>query len=259
MSESKRGANGGNARAEKLTKEQRSSIAKGAAQKRWAKKKITPEEEQSLPEPKVVSGFTISNNGHVVDVEVNLEPFGESTVDAGPKHCPACMMGQSLEEGEGTHVLATVEHPVMLPSAFEDSDSSVSIAASPVSPIKPPKRQTKPMPKELKTASSYSEKRLPQAIKEKADLLVEVARREAEIQELTRVIQALGGHIPIGVPVVSQYQNPPYQPPSLPPLYPEYQQPSPVTPQVTPVKPMKAGGAGVAQGMLEVPDHWYNG
>jgi hypothetical protein len=44
MSESVRGSNGGNARKEKLTPEQRSSIAKLAAQKRWGKTKEEPED-----------------------------------------------------------------------------------------------------------------------------------------------------------------------------------------------------------------------
>ena len=84
-----RGANGGNARAEKLTKEQRSEIAKQAAAKRWAKK---------------------------VETAPNVEPFADVPVSepTSPQeyHCPACSMGQSLEKGEGTHILATVEHPV---------------------------------------------------------------------------------------------------------------------------------------------------
>ena len=44
-----RGANGGNARAAKLTKEQRSAIAKQAAAKRWATPKIYMEEPRFIP------------------------------------------------------------------------------------------------------------------------------------------------------------------------------------------------------------------
>ena len=29
----------------------------------------------------------------------------------GPDHCPACMQGQDLSKGEGTHLEGTVEHP----------------------------------------------------------------------------------------------------------------------------------------------------
>lgn len=245
--ESKRGASGGNARALKLSKEQRSAIAKEAAKRRWdAKRKADADKADPS-----------SDSWEVPDPPVN-----ESTPnpDNGEKHCPACLAGESLEEGEGTHILATVEHPVTLPAAFQDAEATVILPAPPAPPQKPPKRQSKPMPKELKTASSYAEKRLPQAIKEKADLLVEVARREAEIQELTRVIQALGGQSPVGIPSGPTYPNPAYQTPQqpyqLPAPYPEYNQPAPVVPVVTPMKPMKAGGAGVAMG---IPDAWLEG
>jgi hypothetical protein len=251
MSESKRGSNGGNARKEKLSSERRSEIAKEAAQRRWAKKK---EDKTNV----------INENEPVPYVYPESKTETHKELGPGIKHCPACLAGECLEEGEGTHILATVEHPVEIPVAFRDAEDSVSVSAPSVVPQKTPKRITKQMPKELKTASSYAEKRLPQAIKEKADLLVEVAKREAEIQELTRVIQALGGHNPVGVPTASnpiypipQYQPPAYTPPQLPAPYPEYQQPAPVMPVVTPPKPMKAGGAGIASGMLSVPNHWY--
>jgi hypothetical protein len=243
----KRGSRGGAARALKLTKEERSAIAREASKARWEAVR------RKSAEPAAVS------EAAPIDLPApSLDPIPQGPEE---KHCPACLAGESLEEGEGTHILATVEHPIQLPAAFQDADASVVVAEPPAAPQKPSKRQTKPMPKELKTASSYAEKRLPQAIKEKADLLVEVARREAEIQELTRVIQALGGQAPVGIPSNGSgqsYPNPAHQP-QLPPMYPEYAQPQPVLPVVTPPKPMRAGGAGVAQGMLEVPPHWYDG
>jgi hypothetical protein len=255
--ELRRGANGGAARALKLSKEQRSAIAKAAAAKRWAKKDKAVKEVKRID----VGGWDDPLGEIVVDLTpetnaINITPDDLST----EKHCPACLAGESLEEGEGTHILATVEHPVTLPAAFQDAEATVILPTPPAPPQKPPKRQSKPMPKELKTASSYAEKRLPQAIKEKADLLVEVARREAEIQELTRVIQALGGQSPVGIPSGPTYPNPAYQTPQqpyqLPAPYPEYNQPAPVVPVVTPMKPMKAGGAGVAMG---IPDAWLEG
>lgn len=163
-------------------------------------------------------------------------------VEPQQKHCPACLNGQSLEEGEGTHVLLTVEHPYEPPEIFKDADASV---VSP--PPKPVKTHARPMAKELRLASSFAEKNLPKKIAEKAKLLGELARCEAEIQEYVRVIQALKGQAPVGMPNGS-YQ-PPYAPqlppqPQLPPMYAEYQQPAPVMPVITPPKPMKAGGAG---------------
>ena len=79
---------------------------------------------------------------------------------------------------------------------------------------------------------------------------MELAKRETEIQELVRVLQALGGQVPAGIPP----QRASYQP-QLPPQYPEYQQnpigvsyPPPVqtaTPVDIPATPrrMIAGGA----------------
>ena len=255
MTESKRGSNGGTARAEKLTKEQRSEIAKDAAKKRWAKKDVPLDQVKDLPEGMVITKFTISHGGPGTEsvMTVDLTPAPDPNE---PKHCPACMNGESLEEGEGTHILATVEHPVVLPAAFQDADASVAVVQAPAPPPTKPKRQSKPMPKEFKTASSYAERRLPVAIKEKADHVGAVARLDAEINDLVRVIKALGGTVE---QTPNTAYNPPYTPPQLPPVYPEYAQPQSVLPIVTPPKPMHAGGAGVAQGMLEVPNHWYEG
>jgi hypothetical protein len=111
-------------------------------------------------------------------------------------HCPACKMGQSLEKGEGTHVLKTIEHPY---------------DPAPPAPEKPAKRVSRPMAKELKAAGSFAEKMLPKKITEKAKLIGDLARVEAEIQEYVRVIQALGGQLPVGMNPVGQAQasNPP--------------------------------------------------
>jgi hypothetical protein len=230
----KRGSNGGNARKEKLSPERRSEIAKEASKKRWdAVRQNKAQQEDTAAVP--------------LEPPVEL-PASESEPLPHEKHCPACLAGQSLEEGEGTHILDTVEHPVVLPAAFQDADASVIVATPLVAPQKPSKRPKKPMAKQFRDASSYAQKRLPEAIKEKADLLVEVARREAEIQELTRVIQALGGQAPVGIPANGSYPNPAYQPqpiaPQMPPPYPEYTQPQPQMPVVTPPQPMRMGGAG---------------
>ena len=230
--EAKRGSNGGNARNVKLSPERRREIAQAAAKKRWEKKKEIPQD----PNITAVDTNALRDAGILVATTTTDEPQ--------EKHCPACLAGESLEEGEGTHILATVEHPVTLPVAFQDAEASVVVPEPPPAHQKPAKRVSKPMPKELKTASSYAEKRLPQAIKEKADLLVEVARREAEIQELTRVIQALGGQAPVGIPSGPMASYPPApQPYALPDPYPEYTQTAPVAPVVTPPRGMRAGGA----------------
>jgi hypothetical protein len=182
MSEpSVRGANGRNARAAKLTPEERSKIAKAAAAKRWAKK------DEKLPlVPKYV---TDGVNAIAEALKESLKTAIPSSFSIQENHCPACAMGQSLEKGEGTHVLLTVEHPTL-------ADPVPTIPTPPPQPTAAPqpqrKRSSKPMPKAFKGASSYAEKRLAEAIKERAEFMGRVAALNAEIPSLVQVIRALG-------------------------------------------------------------------
>ena len=247
-----RGSNGGNARKEKLSPERRKEIAKEAAKKRWDAKRKADTEKDSVT-TQIFYVNTTTGETSEPSPKTELAPIPDAPEE---KHCPACLAGESLEEGEGTHILGTVEHPVTLPAAFADAETTVAVSETHPAPPKHPKRQAKPMPAELKKASSYAEKRLPKAIQEKADLAVELAKRETEIQELVRVLQALGGQVPVGVPPVRM----PYQS-QLPPPYPEYQNPTvpfqaPVqgaTPIDIPAppRPMRGGRAGVADAVIQ--------
>ena len=234
----KRGSSGGRKRAEKLSKEQRAKIASDAAKARWAKKKAQPDG------PEVITmTYLNSKTGETSEPSptTELAPLPDVSDE---KHCPACLAGQSLEEGEGTHILATIEHPVTLPAAFADAETVLSVPEPPAAPQKP-KRQAKPMPKEFKSASSYAEKRLPQAIKEKSDHVGAVARLDAEINDLVRVIKALGGNVEVAQPA--------YIPPAAPLHSDPRYTPQPYQPVIqgaTPIeipsapKPMRVGGAG---------------
>ena len=234
----KRGSEGGRKRAENLSKEQRSAIAKQAAKSRWAKRNVPLDKVPDLPADALITGIPIVQGGiTTVDIESSPDP-------SEPKHCPACVAGQSLEEGEGTHILATVEHPVTLPAAFADAETVVAVPEPPAVPQKP-KRTAKPMPKEFKSASSYAEKRLPQAIKEKSDHVGAVARLDAEINDLVRVIKALGGTVDTqvpqqGYPAAPLHSDPRYTPqPYQPVIQGATQVDIPSVP-----KRMIAGGAG---------------
>lgn len=230
-----KGSRGGNARAAKLTKEQRSAIAKQAAAKRWAKK----DAPTALESPKFPGMIAQTVGGYDNRVtEIRIGPIPEELVISVPStapdttlipieiqenHCPACLNGQSLEKGEGTHIIATVEHPVTLPMAGKDTETDVPIPAAPAPPTKQAKRQAKPMPKEFKTASSFAEKRLLQFIKEKADHIGEIEKHsnaikkcDAEISELVPIIRALGGKIDMQAGQQQSYQNPAYRPPYQP-------------------------------------------
>jgi len=230
MSEpSKRGSNGGNARAAKLSKEERSLIASNAAKKRWAKKNEKP---YLGPVIQTVGGY----DNRVTEIKIGPipeemtiavpPPAHSYQINEGSNHCPACAMGQSLEKGEGTHLLATVEHPAYsLPVESQSAEDTVVIPEPPAPPAKPSKRQAKPMPKEFKTASSYAEKRLLQAVKEKADHVGEIEKHtncirklDTEISELVPIIKALGGKIDVQAgPQQQPYPNPSYQH-SFPPI-----------------------------------------
>ena len=189
--ETKRGSNGGTARAEKLTREQRSAIAKDAARKRWGKAKEKTDVEKltvKLREPVVtVSGPTMQVP---VTFDLIAPPIPEAPDD---NHCPACKAGHGL--GQGAHVAGSLEHP-FTPTPMQIIDTPPTfVEVPPTPPQKPVRRVPKPMPKEFKSASSYAEKRLPLAIKEKSEHVGAVAKLDAEINDLVRVIKALGGHV----------------------------------------------------------------
>ena len=191
--ETKRGSNGGAARAAKLSKEKRSAIAKDAAKKRWGKKKEVTEKTNT------------SSNGIAETFNDAPIPMPPPTTPESPKefHCPSCIGGNPLEHG--LHIAGTIEHPFTpVPAQIVDSPP-VFVEAAPAPIQKPVKRQPRPMPKEFKTASSYAERRLPLAIKEKSEHVGAVAKLDAEINDLVRVIKALGGTVD------AQAQQPMYQ------------------------------------------------
>ena len=188
MTESSRGSNGGKKRAEKLSKEQRSAIAKDAAKRRWSKIKKQPKIDTAPPVNIVPDEVNYSE----LSSAPTIAPIPEPPEEVGPKHCPACFAGQSLEEG--THILATIEHPLQALNHFP-SVVELPKQPEPLIPLQTPrKRQAKPIPKAFKGASSYAEKRLAEALKERAEYMGRVAALNAEIPSLVSVIRALGGN-----------------------------------------------------------------
>lgn len=150
----KRGASGGNARKEKLSPERRSEIAKEAAQKRWAK-----------TDDKITSVIVTSGGP---GAKTNF------TAVSSNGHEKEIILPASLtNEASTTHTERLPEPPTTL--------------------VSPKKRQSKPMPKAFKGASSYAEKRLAEAIRERSEYMGRVAALNAEIPSLVSVIRALGG------------------------------------------------------------------
>jgi hypothetical protein len=176
---SKRGANGGKARKEKLSPERRKEIAREAAKKRWGKK-----EE---PNP--------------------------TTVELGP------ITIETFHEQLPPPVIVTLSTPQPAPIPY------IPPPAAP-EPPKAVQKRRKPMVKEFGKAHSYAEKRLAEAIKERAEAMGKVAMLNAEIPSLVQIIRALGmtpnmngfqdftAHMPNAIsayqqPQVEQFSGPP--------------------------------------------------
>jgi hypothetical protein len=184
-----RGANGGNARAAKLTKEQRSAIAVMAAKKRWGK----PKEE------KIFSDSQDAERTQAFSKQLIELKSTTVTIPSPPEFAPS--------------IVTTLPPSQSQPLIY---------IPPPPEPPKPPKIRRKPMVKEFGKAHSYAEKRLSEAIKERAEAMGKVAMLNAEIPSLVQIIKALGmtpnmngfqdftAHIPNTMPT---YQQPQYQPP----------------------------------------------
>ena len=230
----KRGSNGGNARAEKLTKEQRSEIAKNAAQRRWAKPKEEPTAMDIVPselKPFAIRAEVIQPQKEYATVPSQPEPIPTPPDTftppggGGRKRCFACLSGQDIDSGR--HILGTVDHPVGAVIAPiqppQEAVSKIQVVTPQEKPQKAPKRPTRPMPKEFKGASSYADKRLAEAIKERAEAMGKVAALNAEIPSLVAIIRALGGTPNVGD--MAAYAPMPYQQPY--PQQPMYQNGTP--------------------------------
>ena len=171
-----RGANGGNARAAKLTKEQRSAIAKQAAAKRWAKPREITEQELKVGIAQISDGLK----------EVLVSAAAQIAPQAAPVLQPT---------------------PIYIPP--------------PPEPPKPIQKRRKPMVKEFGKAHSYAEKRLAEALKERAEAMGKVAMLNAEIPSLVQIIKALGmtpnmngfQDFTAPIPNMNPYQPPQYQVP----------------------------------------------
>ena len=152
--ESKRGSNGGDARAKKLSNEERKTIASTAARARWAKKRA-------------------ENNPIETKISYVNTKTGETTAST----------------------IIDAEYPEV-DEVPEASPAPVAQAIVPVIPNAPKtdKRTTKRrarLPKEFGAAHSYAEKRLADAIKERAEAMGKVNMLNAEIPSLVQIIKAL--------------------------------------------------------------------
>ncbi len=146
LDDSSPASKGGKARMKRLSRAERSALAGNAARARWEKK----------------------------DTEVKEQ---ESETNSGPVHCPACAASQSLEAGEGTHIMPSIEHPI---------PATKSLAPTPA--LRP-----NPMLKEFGSALAAAERRLAKAIEERAKAANIWAVLQSEIPYLERTIAVLRG------------------------------------------------------------------
>ena len=198
--EIKRGSSGGAARAEKLTKEQRKSIASAAAKARWAKKKeVVPQESASI---------------------APVEPIPDAPTP--------------------------VEAPTPQPSQGKRQKA----------------KRRAPVPKAFGAAHSYAEKRLAEAIRERAEAAGRVAALNAEIPSLLQIIKALkstDGNVPFQNPEIYQAseRSNNYPPQGVDPYQTAATVPQPVA-SMPPV-PMAQGGAigGVINDQADLPEDYF--
>jgi hypothetical protein len=160
MSEpAKRGSNGGNARAAKLTKEQRSDIAKKAAQKRWGK--LKEESEPQTPRPSIIN-------------ETPLYPVPNALIYAGEiKPTPE-------------PIPATPERsiPTRMPSTPTPAERGRRRAS-----------KDKPVSKVYRQALSTAEKEYAETVEELSYHDEMAARLKSKLPRLIQTIRALGGTI----------------------------------------------------------------
>lgn len=203
--EIKRGSQGGNARKAKLSTERRSEIARDAAQRRWEKqKKEKPLIDQEITKEVDYIAAGIKKQLDNILQENEMKVDADVLVSNPPRTSPVLISGHTIN------------------SPFIYNEEMKHPLDHPVAPPQPLKRKTKPIPKAFKGASSYAEKRLAEAIRERAESMGRVAALNAEIPSLVQIIRALGmtpnmngfqdftAQIPNTMPA---YQQPQYQPP----------------------------------------------
>lgn len=200
---------------QKLSKSERSAIAKEAQKKRWAKQRA----EKETP-PHVTKEWTENydpvcvpecpaceaNNDNAVAPGLSGEPINQETFVTKlivhpsitgeiilPKPGEYALKPEDISEDgwyKSVRVLETTSEESRQEVVGTPSPSPV--ATPPVEPVqKRPRAKRKPMPKPFGDAHSYAERRLAEAIKERAECLNKLAVLNAEIPSLTQIIKAL--------------------------------------------------------------------
>lgn len=188
---------------QKLTKEERSQVAKD----RWAKRRKT-----ETPE---IAG--IATNVYYAPPETNfpVKGFVEDIPIPPPVEQESAMLvvDTTTVPSQQEPVLATLPTPVAPP---------VELPVPQLAPVKAPKQKRTPVPREFSVALKAAESRLAKAIVERAEYSGKLAAVNAEIPSLMGIIQALKGSgsyapaayaLPGGFPTSEAYSTPQLQDP----------------------------------------------
>lgn len=181
----KRRSNGGRARDEKLTKEEKHRIASEAAKARWAEVRRKKAESEK---PKVDPVVAAEETGiHAEDA--GLEPTVWPTYGGIERSMPMLDPNTNPPAVPFQAVPRTLPIPVVAPIYIPPPPTLTPVHPEPPKPVQ---KRKNPIPKAFKGASSYADKRLAEAIKERAECMGRVAALNAEIPSLVAIIRALG-------------------------------------------------------------------
>ena len=137
---------------------------------------------------------------------------------AKPKDTPKVeIIDSSLDSEDQT--------PPFIPPTIQSIPAPIPTPVHPPAAAEPPKpiqKRRKPMVKEFGKAHSYAEKRLAEALKERAEAMGKVAMLNAEIPSLVQIIRALGmtpntngfQDFTASIPNTMTYPTPQHQPPT---------------------------------------------
>lgn len=190
---------------QKLSKAERSAIAREAQKKRWAKVRV----EKETP-PHVTKEWTENYDPVCVPECPACEANGENAVAPGLSGEPINQEPYRPEPSSAPISVNGVAETINAASIPQIKPMGEPLDA-PAMQQKHPRQKRKPMPKEFGKAHGYAEKRLAEAIKERAECMGKLAMLEAEIPSLVQIINALGGKavVPVG-PISNNYPVPAY-------------------------------------------------
>lgn len=182
----KRGASGGNARAAKLSKEERSAIAKQAAQRRWSNNKSES----------VTDGVKIPDSVIPVDLTTVPDSYSSATTSGAITTVPQESIAESLPYT--TPIIPSPEPPKSPQKPSEPTPAEKGRRRA---------SKEKPVSKVYRQALSIAEKEYSETVEELAFHDEMAARMKSRLPRLIQTIRALGGTIDPQAIMIEEYQG----------------------------------------------------